>query len=428
MKKLTRRESLATGAAAAAVGFWTLDAQAKKESTSPNESIVLGVMGLRNRGKDLVGHFSRLPDVKIAYLCDVDESMFGPCQQLLSSQKAPAPKTVTDFRRILEDKSVDGLVIATPDHWHAMATVHACMAGKHVYTEKPVSHNLVEGRRMVQAARKHNRVVQVGTQRRSSTAIRSLVDAVQGGKIGKVHFARAWITSRRPSIGYAKDEAAPAGVNYDLWLGAAPPRPFNRNHFHYNWHWFWEYGTGELGNNGIHGLDVARWVLGVDSPQAVVSVGGKFFFDDDQKTPDTQTVIYEYPGLNLVWEHRTWTPAKVEGADWGCQFFGEKGTILFDGRGWSIVEDKQTAPTKMDSIEPAHQRNWLDCVKTGARPNADIEIGHLSTALCHLGNISQRVGKRLKWDGAAERFAPGEKAANALLGREYSSAWPLPTV
>ncbi len=228
--------------------------------------------------------------------------------KLIEDAGRATPKVTRDYRTILDDPSVDGLVVATPDHWHALATVTACQAGKHVYVEKPISHNIVEGRLMVKAARRYNRVVQAGTQRRSSPNIAELTQFIQSGKIGPVHFARAWITSRRENIGHATDEPVPAGVDYDRWLGPAPSRPFNRNHFHYHWHWNWLYGTGELGNNGIHGLDLARQVLQLPPPTSVASTGGKHYFDDDQITPDTQWVSYQYPKLTLIWEHRTWSP------------------------------------------------------------------------------------------------------------------------
>ncbi len=353
-----------------------------------------------------------------------------PCVKMVEERQMKSPQVVDDFRRVLDDKSVDGLVIAAPDHWHALATIHACLADKHVYVEKPISHNLVEGRRMIEAARKKNRVVQVGTQRRSSEMLIGMIDFLHSGQAGKLHFARSWITSKRPNIGYAKDTMTPPGVNYDLWLGPAPSRPFNPNHFHYHWHWNWLYGTGELGNNGVHGLDLARWGLGVDAPTGVVSSGGKLYFDDDQITPDTQVVCFDYPGLALVWEHRTWSPQGMDGAAFGVEFHGEDAVVTTDGKTWWITrpkEPKQPGPKADASLEPRHQRNWLDCIRSGKRPAADIEIGHTSTTLCHLGNISQRVGRKLKWDAAAEQF-PGDDEANALLKREYRDPWKLPVV
>jgi len=427
---LSRRGFLQATSGAVAAGSLSALAPKSARAVSANEKFVIGVMGVKGRGKALAGTFASLPDVQIAYVCDVDENVVGPCVKLVEDKQKKAPQVVDDFRRVLDDPSIDGLVIAAPDHWHALATIHACQAGKHVYVEKPVSHNVVEGRRMIEAARKHDRVVQAGTQRRSSEALAGMVEYLQSGQAGKLHFARTWITSTRPNIGYAKDTTKPAGVNYDLWLGPAPSRAFNLNHFHYNWHWNWLYGTGEMGNNGIHGLDLARWGLGVGAPDAVVSSGGKHFFDDDQLTPDTQIVCFEYPGLTLMWEHRTWSPHQIAGSNFGVEFHGEKAVVTTDGKTWSISRpkaEKEPGPKADTTLEPKHQRNWLDCIRTAARPNADIEIGHGSTMLCHLGNISQRVGRKLKWDAAAERFAD-DAEANALLSREYRESWTLPTV
>src|SRR5205823_4910683 len=216
------------------------------------------------------------------------------------------PKVEKDVRKVLEDPSITALVVAAPDHWHALATVWACQAGKHVYCEKPASHNVVEGRRMVEAARKHNRVVQIGTHRRSFPHYQSAAEFVRSGKLGKVPMAKAWIGGARKSIGHKKDGDVPKGVDYDLWTGPAPLRPFNPNRFHYEWHWNWDYGTGEIGNNGIHGLDVVRWLLDLDAPKRVFSGGGVLFFDDDRETPDTQTVTYEFDKCSVVWEHRIW--------------------------------------------------------------------------------------------------------------------------
>jgi len=421
----TRRDFVKLGAAA---GVLAISPQARA-ARSANEQITVGVMGVNGRGKALATGLASHPDCRVAAICDVDERVIGGAIDAVEAKQGKRPDSVNDFRRILDDKSIDGLVIATPDHWHALATIHACQGGKHVLVEKPCSHNIVEGQRMLAAARKHNRQVQVDTQRRSSASLKELVDFLAAGKIGKIHFARTWIVSNRENIGHAKNEATPAGVNYDMWLGPAPAREFNPNHFHYRWHWQWEYGTGELGNNGVHGLDLARWALGVDFPTSVVSSGGKYFFDDDQVTPDTQTVCYEYPGMTLVWEHRTWSPYGMNDSTFGVEFHGDDGMVTCDGRNWWIHRGKapkEQGNTASISYELEHQRNWLDAIKGAAQLTADIEIGATSAALCHLGNISQRVGRKLSWDAKTQRFPAADADANALLGREYRAAWALP--
>lgn len=277
---------------------------------------------------------------------------------------------------------------------------------------------------MLEAARKYKRVVQVGTQRRSGAHFKSAVDFVQAGKLGKVPFARTWIAGNRPNIGKKKNAKVPKGVDYNLWLGPAPERPFHPNHFHYNWHWQWEYGTGELGNNGIHALDVARWLLNVDAPNRVTSGGGMHFYDDDRVTPDTQIATYDFDDCTLVWEHRFWSKTGFAGESWGVALYGEKGTMIFDKKGWH-VEDGIEASEKSSSYEVEHYQNFVDCIHDNKRPNADIEVGHLSTRLCHLGNIAYRTGHTLHFDAKTETMKNNTKA-NALLGRNYRKPFALP--
>src|SRR5437899_8293170 len=266
MPSPSRREFLAASALTLSAATYT-DAADK-----PSDRVRLAVMGVRSRGKDLIRAFAAQPNVEISHVIDTDESKYADAVKLLTKQETP-PKVETDVRKVLEDKSVDVLIVAAPDHWHALATIWACQAGKHVYCEKPCSHNLIEGRRMVQAARKYQKVVQIGTQRRSQSSVIAARDYVQAGKLGKVAFARAWIAGDRPNIGRAKPEPVPAGVDYSLWLGPAAEGPFTKNRFHYNWHWFWDLGTGELGNNGIHGLDAARLICALAAPTKVSCPG-----------------------------------------------------------------------------------------------------------------------------------------------------------
>src|SRR5436305_1968095 len=323
-----------------------------RAADSPNEKVVLAMIGVGStvpgsvggRGRQLLRPFSSFKDVEIAALCDVDESFFPFGQKLLVAAERPEARVEKDLRRVLEDKRVDAVVVALPDHWHALATIWACQAGKHVYVEKPASHNLSEGRRMVEAARKYHRVVQLGTQSRSSASLARAAEFVRSGKLGKIPHARTWIGGSRPNIGRPKDAAVPPGVDYDLWLGPAPEHAFISNRFHYRWHWFWDYGTGELGNNGIHALDRLRWMLDLDAPTRIVAAGGKFFYDDDQETPDTMTVTYEFPTCSVTWEHRVWSA----GTGSGAAIYGENGTLIFGREGWR-VEKGIEASDKGDS-------------------------------------------------------------------------------
>jgi predicted dehydrogenase len=381
---------------------------------------------LRSRGTDLANGFAKLKDAEVVALCDIDDGQFDKPLKSVEKISGKAPRIEKDFRKLLDDKSIDAIAVAAPDHWHALLTVMGCQAGKDVYSEKPASHNVVEGRRMVEAARKYKRVVQIGTQRRSSPHVKEAVDLVRSGGIGKVGMARAWIHQQRKPIGFGKVAEVPPGVDYAMWQGPALDRPFMTNRFHYNWHWFWNWGTGELGNNGIHGLDVARWGLGVDAPLRVTSGGGKFVFDDDQEVPDTQIVTWEFPNAVIQWEHRMWSKHGTEGKGFGIAFYGDKGTLIVDEANWRIEDGDKAASGKSSAGFASHQQNFLDCIKDRRNPNADVEIGHLSTRLCHLGNIAHRLGRKLTFDGATETF-PGDKEANALLGRDYSSRFQMPS-
>lgn len=420
MASLDRRSFLKTSAAT--VG--TLSALAAAGAAEqPNEKVVVAVMGVRGRGRGLVNNFASCNDVDIAYICDIDENVLGAALKSVEQKQKKTPKVEKDIRKVLDDKSVNAVVIAAPDHWHALATIWACQAGKHVYVEKPASHNLIEGRRMIEAARKYNRVVQVGTQRRSGEFAKGAADFIRSGKLGKTPFARTWIAGNRPSIGRKPDGTVPAGVDYNLWLGPAPERPFNPNRFHYEWHWYWDYGTGELGNNGIHALDLARWFLNLDAPIRVASSGGKHFYEDDREVPDTQVVTYDYPNTCLIWEHRFWSKHGVEGSPWGISIYGEKGLLILDGKGWRV--EGQSIEEKATDTQDAHTRNFLDCIKSGKRPNADIEEGHKSTRLCHLGNIAWRVGRSIRFDDKTETLID-DAEANKLLGRSYRKPFAVP--
>jgi predicted dehydrogenase len=418
MSPLDRRHFLK---ASAALSLSALSAA--RAADKPGDRIVLAVMGVHGRGRDHVRGFSAFADVEIAYLCDPDENIVPAALKALDGRQTTTPKVEKDIRRVLDDKDVDAIVIATPDHWHALATVWACRAGKHVYVEKPISHNLVEGRRMVEAARRYDRVVQVGTQRRSAPDSVSAAEFVRSGKLGKIPFASTWIAGHRPSIGRKEDGPAPKGVDYDLWLGPAPERPFNPNRFHYNWHWNWDYGTGELGNNGVHGLDLIRLLLDLDAPLRITSGGGKYFYDDDQQTPDTQVTAFDFPGCSVTWEHRIWSRTGAEGEPFGVILYGENGTLIFDHKGWHVI-DGAPASGKAGEMERVHQRDFLDCIKEHRRPSADIEEGHKSTRLCHLGNIALRTGRALRFDARTETLDDAE--ANKLLGRTYRKPFELP--
>jgi predicted dehydrogenase len=417
-----------------------------------NERIVCGVMGCGGRSRQLIGHLAKRDDTAIATLADCDSRRLGPAAERVEKLFGEKPKTTTDFRNILDDKSVDVLFSPTPDHWHALSTILACQAGKDVYVEKPVSHNVWEGRQMIRAARKYDRVVQIGTQNRSAPYVQAAVEAVRSGKLGPVRVIRVVNMKNRHEVPPQPNAKPPEGVNYDMWLGPAPKRAFNPNNFHYRWHWFWDFSGGDIINDGVHQMDVARWISGRKLPTTVVTTGGKYHFKDAQETPDTQHVLYDYGDLTLSFELALYTPymkktpMKLRDQDlfprWPfsatrVEVYGTDAMMMFGrhGAGWQIFTVPKRNPydnwevvTEQHGRRPgdAHIANFLDCVRSRKRPNADVEPIHLSTVLCHLGNISYRVGgAKLTFDAEAERFVDND-AANELLKRVGRSPWQIP--
>ena len=389
------------------------------------ETVVVGVMGL-SRGRALASSFSKRPGVEIKYVCDVDETRAASGAKLLEGAGVKrAAEAITDFRRILDDKQVDALVCAAPNHWHAPATILGCAAGKHVYVEKPCSHNPWEGEMMVKAARKHNRAVQVGTQRRSGGGSIAAVKALHEGVIGDVYLARSWYNNLRGSIGKGKLADVPSNLDYELWQGPAPRLPYLDNVIHYNWHWRWHWGNGELGNNGVHTLDLCRWGMDVDFPTRVTSSGGRYNFDDDQETPDTQTVCYEFPNEKSI----TWEGLSCNKHGGGfVAFYGKDGTMELDANGTYTVFDRankqvdQQRASSRGDIE--HIDNFLAAIRTDDPSilNAEIAKGHKSTLLCHLGNIAQRTGRAIRCD-PGDGHIQNDPDAMKLWQRAYAPRW-----
>jgi predicted dehydrogenase len=393
---------------------------------SANEKLVVGVMGL-GRGMGHIEVILEIPNTELAYVSDVDERRMEAALKTIAQKGPQPPKAVQDFRRILEDKAVDALFIAACNHWHAPATILACAAGKHVYVEKPGSHNAREGELMVAAARKYNRVVQQGTQRRSYPGIREGIQKLHEGAIGRVFYARCWYNNARPAIGRGKPVPIPAHLDYSLWQGPAPERPYKDNLVHYNWHWHWHWGGGELANNGVHYLDLVRWGLGVDYPHRITYNGGRYHYQDDQETPDTGVVTFDFGNQGASWEHSSCHPRKAEKFSL-VSFYGEEGTLALDGGGYTIYDQdgKPVQRSAAPGSDTPHIANFLDCVRTGRRPNANIEEGQKSTLLCHLGNIAYRTGRTIHFDPQTRRII-GDKDALALWDREYRPGWE-PTV
>jgi predicted dehydrogenase len=392
---------------------------------SPNEVIRVGVMGVNNRGAALAKGFIKDPGAEVVAICDVDSRASEKVAASVAGSQGHRPKTFVDVRKMLEDDSLDALVVAAPNHWHAPATILGCAAGKHVYVEKPCSQTAEEGVLAVQAARKHDRVVQMGSQRRSWPAVKQAMDLVHSGGIGKVSYSRSWYNNRRPSIGHGATAAAPSWLNWELWQGPAPRREYVDNLVHYNWHWRWHWGNGELGNNGIHVLDLARWGLQVTTPSRVRAGGGKYRHDDDQETPDTMMVTYDFPeGKTATWEGLSWSPLGPHDAAVGVSFHGSEGSIVIRGNGFTRFDDrnKEIETVNDEGGDTSHLADFLDAIRTGRRPNADIQEAHRSTLLCHLGNMAYRCSSELEIDSASGKPV-GNPDALALWGREYEPGW-----
>jgi predicted dehydrogenase len=404
-----------------------------------NEKVTIGMVGFRGRGRGLLYGFAELPEAHVKTICDVDSRLFDEAGKAVADRQGSAPGVETDFRKLLEDADIDAIVLGTPTHWHAIPAILACQAGKHVYVEKPAGHNLVEGQAMLQAARHYKKVMQVGVQSRSGSNYAEACDYIRQGALGKVVFAKAWESTRQKGIGHPKDEPAPAGVDYEMWLGPAPKRPFNRARFHSSWRWFFDYGTGDLGNDGVHRIDYARRGLAAafeamgktlpDWPSSVAASGGKFFFDDAQEWPDTLIVTYDYPGATLMYEMRNWQPTPIEGEAEGAAIYGENGYVVIGNGVWRHVDAAGkiiaagAGPNADDDI--VHKRNLFECIRTGAKPSCDIEIGHVASGLVHLGNIAWRTNRKVAFDAKTQSFS-GDADANALRGREYRAPWTLP--
>jgi predicted dehydrogenase len=430
MKNQTRRSFLKQSSAVVAAGtFLNMNLAA----AGANEKIVLGLIGGNNQGRgDALNAIKDGAEIKT--FCDIDDAVLEKVGGALGKAQGKTPGFVKDFRRVLEDKDIDGVIIATPDHWHAIPTILACQAGKDVYIEKPLSHTIQEGQLMRDAARKYNRVVQVGTQRRSGQHFKSAIDYVASGKLGKVCLVKSWMCQVRGSIGNPPDSAVPPGVDYDMWLGPAPKRPFNKNRFHYNWRFFWDYCNTELGNQGVHMLDIAMWGIqalrGVESslPKHVSGTSSIYWLNDAKEVPDTQILTYDYGDMMLGWElHSFQNVSPIEGVDTATVFYGTESTLLVQGNGWKVTHKKGEAGPSEKAGGGSHTKNFLDCIKSRKRPNADIELGRLSTAICHLGNICTRLKRDIQFDPKAENFG-SDKEANALLTKEYRAPYTLPKV
>ena len=451
-----RREFIkksAIGAAGITIGTNFITSAAWARARGSNDKLVLAVIGLRSRGGDLLNSFASMYNdgVIIKTLCDADSQFFDRrVTETAAKQNGTRPGTEKDLRNVYSDPDIDAVVIATPNHWHALATIWACQAGKHVYVEKPASHNIWEGRKMVEAARKYDRLVQVGFQNRSIPNVMQAMQFLQDGGIGEVFEARGLCFKPRDSFGIAQDSMPPASLDYDLWLGPAQWRPYNEKKGHYNWHWHWDTGNGDTGNQGPHQFDIARWGLGkLEHPVKVQSMGGIYGIDPkecSQETPNTQTSVFEYAdGKLLEFETRgRFTNAEANtDVKIGNLFYGTEGWMEVNGSTWKAYKERsneafagsgmQTADVGGDKTflkapsSAGHQGNFIEALRSGNRfdLNADIECGHMSTSLPHMANIAMRVGTSLRFSDEFERFIDNDEA-NMMLTRNYRAPYVVP--
>ena len=408
-----------------------------------NDRIQVGIVGLGGRGQDHIKSYLALPEANIAALCDVNQEALERSQATVQKATQNKPKGYTDMREVFADKNVDAVSMPLPNHWHALSTIWACQAGKDVYVEKPACHNVFEGQKMIETARKYKRIVQIGSQGRSSPHKRKAAQLLEEGIIGKIYMARGLCFNRRKSIGHMADAPVPMGLDWDKFLGPAPMRPYNQLRFKYNWHWFWDTGNGDIGNQGVHQMDIARWGLGRGLPQSVFSTGGKYIYNDDQETPNTQIATFNYGDAEIVFEVR----GMVTGSEGGLNnrtdshtignlFYGSDGWMALGGnsfqvykgdKGEKIMDEKTESGGDGDGGNAPHMLNFFQAMRSRNPKdlNADVEVGVTSATLVHLANISYRLRKELAFDPKTMTF-PGNPEANRMLTRQYRSPYTIP--
>jgi len=416
-----------------------------------NDRVNVAVIGIRAQGQAHIAEYLKLKNARVTAICDVDSNLFEErVKRYFTDKGLPRPKIFTDLRKLYEDKEIDAVSIATPNHWHALASIWALQAGKHVSVEKPCCHNFFEGRKLVEAAEKYRLIVQDGAEQRSNPCARSMAQYLHSGKLGEVYMAKGLCYKWRDTIGKTPDEPVPAGVDYDLWLGPAPKRPFSKNRFHYNWHWNWDYGNGDMGNQGVHEMDIARWGLDVTLPTRITAAGGHLMFDDDQNTPNILMAIFEFPDPKgsgdkkkiLQFEVRHWitntegiksvvpkADAYMVSADnvIGNLFYGSKGFMTKNVDDWQVFYGKERTQGEKGSGLGNHYQAFIDAIIANDQKmaNADIREGFYSCALMHLGNISYRLGRSLEFDPVKMKFV-NDPQADALLTRQYRAPFVVP--
>lgn len=422
MNTISRRTLLKRSAALAAAS-----ATSQTLAAGANERIRVGVIGTRNRGWQNVETFQKSGRFEIATLCDCDSTSLDLAMAKIEKVLPTRPALEKDFRSILDDKRIDAVIVATPDHWHALMTVMALEAGKHVFVEKPASFNIDDGKAMVAAQKRHPKlVVAMGTQQRSGQHFKDAKAFIDDGGLGKIALARAWMAGNRVVVPKVPDSDPPKELDYDMWVGPAPMKPYNKEKVHYNWHFTRDYGTNDAGNWGGHYLDIVRWFANLDLPTAVSGFGGKYIVHDEKEWFDTQTAIFHYPNLTAIWEMSHWNAVGPFGMDTGAEIRGEKGTVFIDRSGWTFQPEKgEPVRHPPSDLEGPHVRNFADCITAGAKPAADIIEGHKTAVWCHLANIATLLNRTVRFDPKSQTIE-GDAEAAAFQGREYRKKWPMP--
>lgn len=428
--QVSRRDFIKSSAGVAAATF-AIPTIIPSSAFGANDKISVAVLGVNGRGQSHIESFSELSNVVVTHLCDPDTAILQKRANEFSEKYGKKVKTEPDLRKLYLDKSIDAVSIATPNHWHTLSAIWAMQAGKHVYVEKPGSHNLHEGRKLVEAAKKYKKIVQHGVQLRSSAAMQEAVKHLRDGLIGNVYMARGLVYKWRGDIGDKGVEPVPAGLDYDLWTGPAEMRPFSRNYVHYNWHWNWNYGNGDIGNQGIHETDLCMWGLGVDTfPDKITSAGGKFLWKDCKETPEllNSTYIYSKENKIIEFEVRPWMTSREDGVDIGNLFFGSEGYMVIKGYDYYetfLGRDRKPGPSRKAGGD--HFKNFIDAIVANHPKllNGPVETAHLSSGLAHLGNIAYKTGRALTFDPKTEKFV-GDREANALLTRKYRAPFVVP--
>jgi predicted dehydrogenase len=442
------------GTAGIAIGGMGFSARSYASIIGANERVHVGVIGIHGMGQNHIQGYSRLRHVRVAALCDVDSNLFGErIQKHFTAKGLAKPKVYTDMRKLYADKSIDAVSVVTPNHWHSLAAIWAIQAGKHVSVEKPCCHNFNEGRKLVEAAEKYKVIVQDGAEQRSNPCAQSMAEFLHAGKLGEVYMAKGLCYKWRETIGRTPEEPVPPGVDYDLWLGPAPKRPFSKNRFHYNWHWNWDYGNGDMGNQGVHEMDIARWGLGVTLPTKISAVGGHFLYDDDQQTPNDLMTVFEFPNpegggdkkkiLQFEVRHGITNREGVHSESpqqdntykvssdntVGNLFYGAKGFMTKNVNEWQAFMGKERAPGEKGTGLGDHYADFIQAIRGNDQKLAkgDIREGFYSCALIHLGNISYRLGRTLAFDPVKMTFVH-DAEADAMLTRQYREPYALPEI